>query len=85
MNRKLAGLVLLLLGSEILGIVASRYASRIFDSSIPPSGIADLGRAAAHGTFFGYGVVLGLAIFAWALVAVWLARFFSGGAARSSA
>lgn len=84
MNRKLVGLVLLLIGSEVVGIVAGQYAFRLFDKTVPPAVVTDLVRAGAHGAYVFYGVVLGLAVFAWSLLAAWAGRFFLGSSRARS-
>ncbi len=76
MSKRLIGIVLAAVGSLVLGYLAGERFFVLFDKTVPPAVITDFNRATAHGFFITYGLVLGVVVFAWTLLAVVLARFF---------
>ena len=70
------GIGLLFVGSEILGYFAGSAFYRLFLKSVPPMSQSQLGVGAAHGMFVVYGLILGLLITLWALMAIGLSGFF---------
>ena len=78
MNRRLFGLVLLLLGSVGGGALSGNLFFNLFTKTVPPALLTSFNRGTAHGAFIFYGFILGIAIFVWALVAIGLAPVFSG-------
>ena len=76
MSRRTLGIVLLLGASALLGIVAGHRFYLLFLKTVPPLLIGDFTRGAAHLNFLAYGFVLGVMIFLWSLLAVFLSRFF---------
>ncbi len=76
MTRRWIGIALLLAGSIVIGVLAGNYFYRIFDRTVPPAVITDLVRGTAHGFYILAGLILGVIVFGWALLACWLARFF---------
>jgi hypothetical protein len=72
------GIVLLLLGSEALGFCFGEWNYRLFQQTVPPVALSQFNQSAAHVAYSLAGVVLGLAIFVFALIAVALSRFFGG-------
>lgn len=85
MSRRLWGLILLLMGSEALGILAGHWFFGLFDKTVPPAVITAFNRGAAHGAFIAYGMGLGLAVFLLALTAVALSRFFRAAPGEAGA
>ena len=86
MSRRLVGIILLAVGSLLLGYLGGSYAFRLFDKTVPPAVITDLVRGTAHAAYISLGVVFGIVIFAWTLLAVVASRFFPappGGAPRT--
>ena len=78
MSRRMIGIILLLGGSEILGILGGEYFFRLFLKTVPPIGLSAFNISTAHGAFIVYGLVAGLAIFAWALIAALISPLFAG-------
>jgi hypothetical protein len=88
MSKKMLGLILLLIGGEIIGLVAGNYAYRLFDQTVPPAVITTLVRNGARGAYLLFGGMLGIVIALWTVLVAWCARFFLGGSktpARSAA
>jgi hypothetical protein len=80
------GLVLSLVGSVIIGILAGQNFFRIFDKTVPAGSMTELVRAGTHTAYLVSGIVLGVVIFVWTILAAWMSRFFpaeSAGAAVS--
>ena len=78
MSKRLIGIVLAAAGSVVLGYLAGQRFFSLFDRTVPPAVITDFNRATAHGFFITYGLILGVVIFAWTVLAVVLARYFPG-------
>lgn len=77
MSKRTIGLVLLLIGSLAIGYAAGQRFFSIFDGTVPKGSMTDLVRAGAHAAYVTAGLVFGGAIFVWAALAAFLARFFS--------
>ena len=77
MSRRTTGTVLLLAGSELLGVLAGQWFFRLFLKNIPALAVTDFSRSAAHVAFVLYGLGLGFGIFVLSLLAIFLARFFA--------
>ncbi len=77
MSRRMVALVLLLAGSEFVGLAAGRWFFWLFKKNFPERFVSDFGLASAHFAFFASGVVLGLVIFLWALIVAFVARVFA--------
>jgi uncharacterized membrane protein len=82
MSKRLIGIVLAAVGSVVLGIVAAQWFFGLYDRTVPPAVLTSFNKGAAHGAFVAYGLGLGIAIFAWTLLAVGLARFFGAADAK---
>ena len=76
MSARMIGIVLLIVASEILGILTGSWFHRLFLKSVPPLSMSQLNQSAAHGAFLFYGALLGVAIAAFSLAAIVLSRFF---------
>lgn len=76
MSARMIGIALLVVGSEILGVLTGAWFHRLFLKSVPPLSMSQLNQSAAHGAFLFYGGLLGIAIAAFSLVAIVLSRFF---------
>ncbi len=76
MNRKLVGLIILLVGSEVFGIICGNLFFGLFIETVPPAVITTFNRGTAHAAFVSYGLAVGFFIFVWALVAVLGSRLF---------
>ncbi len=67
MSRR-TGFIVLLVGSEILGIAVGEWFFRFFLQTVPPLGLSSFNSGAAHVGFLGYGALTGLLFFAWSLL-----------------
>jgi predicted permease len=76
MSKRLIGLALSLIVSIGIGVLAAQKFFLLFDRTVPAGSMTDLVRAGTHTAYLGSGVLFGIVIFAWATVAVWLAKFF---------
>lgn len=76
MRRRNVGLILLLAGSLVLGALLGVVNYRLFLSNVPDTYLSAMGRAMAPAQFIGVGLLIGLVMFVWSLVAVVLARGF---------
>ena len=73
MSKRLIGLALSLIVSIGIGVLAAQKFFLLFDRTVPAGSMTDLVRAGTHTAYLGSGVLFGIVIFAWAIVAVWLA------------
>lgn len=62
------------LASVLVGVGAGQWFFGVFDQVVPPAVTTSFNRSAAHGYFLIHGVVLGVVIGLWGVVAFWLAR-----------
>ena len=76
MSRRWWGILILLAGSEILGVLSGHWYFRIFNRTVPPAMVTDFSRAAAHGYFLYRGALLGFVFFLWSLTAATIFPLF---------
>jgi hypothetical protein len=76
MTRKYAGLLVLLVGSELLGMLLGHWFYSLFLKTVPPLALSSFNAGAAHMAFIWYGLGAGFALFLWAFVATLLAPLF---------
>jgi hypothetical protein len=76
MSKRMIGLALVAIGSVGIGALAGQKFFQIFDKTVPAGSMTDLVRAGTHTAYLGSGVLFGVVIAAWTVVAVWLSRFF---------
>jgi len=76
MSRRTVGILLLLVGSVLLGFLSGHWFFRIFTVTVPPAVVTDFNRAAAYGYFLWRGLLLGFVIFLWAFLGVIAAPYF---------
>ena len=81
MSKRLIGIVLAAVGSVVLGVIAEERFFRLFDR-LTGQLISPINKSADHGMFIAYGLGLGIAIFAWTLLVMGLARFFGAADAK---
>jgi len=84
MNRRNVGLVVLLAGSLVVGALLGVVNYRLFLSSVPENYLSAMGRAMAPAQFIGVGLLIGLVMFVWSLLAVVLSRGFRAPPAQGS-
>lgn len=85
MSKRMIGLVLSLIVSVAIGVVAGQNFFRIFDKTVPAGSMTDLVRAGTHTAYLFSGIVLGLVIFVWTVIAAWMARFFPAASEAAAA
>lgn len=84
MNRRNVGLVVLLVGSLVLGALLGVINYRLFLNNVPDNYLSAMGKAMAPAQFVGVGLLIGLVIFAWSLLAVVMSRVFRAPAGDKS-
>ena len=77
MSRPLVRFGINLIVSLVLGILAADRFFILFISAVPPMAMTSFNKGSAHVAFLGYGVVLGLVIFLWSLIAMKLHAWLS--------
>jgi hypothetical protein len=82
---KLMGMIILLVGSVVLGVVCGNLFFRLFTTTVPPAVLTSFNKGTAHAAFITYGVAMGVGAFLWSLLAIFGSRFFRGGKPTSSA
>ncbi len=75
-SRRTVGILLLLGASVALGIAIGERFYHLFQTTVPPMALSGFSRSTAHGAFLTYGLVLGVVMCAWSLLAVLLSGFF---------
>ena len=78
------GLILLLIGSLALGVAMGMMFHHVFMANIPPAMLSTFNKATAQITHILYGLLAGVAIFLWAILAASLAPLFSSRAKPKS-
>lgn len=76
MRRRIVGLVLMLIGSVILGILSGSWYFHLFRVTVPPAVLTSFNQATAQAAFLGYGLLIGAVIFLWSLAVLLLAKLF---------
>ena len=88
MGRRNIGLVILLAGSLALGVLLGWSSYQLFLKNVPENQLSVMAKTVAPAQFIGAGLVDGLVIFVWSLLAVVFSRGFrsrpAGGAGASS-
>jgi hypothetical protein len=84
MSKRMIGLVLSLIVSVVIGIGAGQNFFRIFDKTVPAGSMTELVRTGTHTAYLISGIVLGMVIFGWTIVASWMSRFFPAAASTGS-
>ena len=74
MSGRWAAILIHLGGSEVLGLLGGEWFFRLFAKSVPPLAVSQFNLSASHLVFLIYGAGLGIAIFAWSLLAAFVAR-----------
>lgn len=68
MKRRTFGLLLLLVGSGVLGIIAGQWNWSLFKKAIPPTAVSELNHVTARGVAYTYGALTGALLFVWGLL-----------------
>lgn len=80
--RTIVGLVLLLIGSLVIGWYAGSWGFSLFEKTVPAGAVTSLVRSGTRAAYVTGGFVLGLVIFGWGALAAWSSRFFRRGDAK---
>jgi hypothetical protein len=76
MKGKLIGAVVLLIGSEAIGILFGRWFFRTFNQTVPPAVMTSYNKATAQALYFTTGLGAGFVIFLWCLAAIAVSASF---------
>jgi hypothetical protein len=76
MRGRTVGVILLLLGSILLGLVVGHFDWILFKKAIPPTMVSSLNLATAKGAAISYGMVVGGAFFVWGLLVALVSPIF---------
>jgi len=79
MKRAWTGLLVLLIGSEIIGVLFGHIFFGLFNKTVPPAVLTSFNKGTAYGAFLVYGMGAGVLIFLWELLGIYASRFFRGG------
>jgi hypothetical protein len=82
MSRLRIGLLLSLIGSLALGVLFGWIFYRLYLLHVPEQVITAAQKGFSPVNFIGTGLLLGIVIWAWALLVAWLSPRFRGGAKR---
>ena len=74
--RTIVGLVLLLVGSLVIGWYFGGWGYSLFEKTVPAGAITELVRSGTKGAYVTGGIFLGIVVFAWSTLAAWLSQFF---------
>ena len=85
MSLRMFGIILLLVGSEALGLFSGRCFYKLMMATMPPIGMSALNQGAAGVAFTTYGAIGGLIVFAWALLTIFVSPLFRSKAAAKPA
>jgi hypothetical protein len=76
MKGRTVGLILLLVGSVVLGLIAGQMNWTLFRKAIPPTMVSELNQITARGAAYTYGALTALLLFAWGLLVALVAPVF---------
>jgi len=74
-----AGLAIIFLVSLVLGVAGGQWYYHLFLQNLPPLALSSFNQGTAHFVFLGTGVICGIVIALWTMIALWIARRFSPG------
>ncbi len=74
MSRKLTGVLILLVASELLGLFAGHWFFGLYARSIPQALTASVSLQGTRLVFLLHGMALGFGIFVWTLIAIGVGR-----------
>lgn len=78
MSRRMWGLVLMLIGGELLGLLLGQWFFSLFEKTVPPLAVSQFNMSAAHAAFLFRGAVGGLLFALWGGLCVLLGSMFRG-------
>ena len=74
--RTIVGLVLLAIGSLLIGWYAGGWGFSLFEKTVPAGAVTTLIRSGTKGAYVTGGFLLGVVIFGWTTLVAWLAPHF---------
>ena len=83
--RTITGLVILLIGSMVIGWYFGGWGYSLFVKTVPAGAITELVRSATKGAYVSGGLLLGLVVFGWSVAVAWGSRFFRSSASSTAA
>jgi|RhiMethySRZTD1v2_1073278.scaffolds.fasta_scaffold2452577_2 hypothetical protein len=83
--RTITGLVILLIGSMVIGWYFGGWGYSLFVKTVPAGAITELVRGATKGAYVSGGLLLGIIVFAWSVAVAWGSRFFRTSAKPAAA
>ena len=79
------GVLLVVIGSEALGLALGEMCYRLFMKTVPPLAMTNLMSGTAHAAYLTYGAVAGVVILIWALLVKFLSHLFTGSGKKKAA
>ncbi len=76
MRSKGVGVLVLLIGSVLIGILFGHIFFGLFNKTVPPAVLTNFNKGTAYAAFIVYGLAAGVAIFIWGLLGIYGAKFF---------
>jgi hypothetical protein len=76
MRKRLAGLAILLIVGEALGLGLGSIFFHLFEKKVPPAVLTSFNKGTAHAAFLVYGAGAGFLIFIWGVLVAGAAPFF---------
>ena len=83
MKSRTLGIILLLVGSIVLGLIAGQLNWNLFKKAIPPTMTSELNLVTAKGAAFTYGLLTGVLLFLWGLIVALISPAFRRQEKRS--
>ena len=80
MTKSIVGMILLLVGGLAIGWYGGSSAFSIFEKTVPAGAITDLVKGGTRAAYTTGGLVFGLVIAVYALIAAWASPFFRSSA-----
>ncbi len=76
MSRRTVGILLLLVASEVLGVLSGHWYFGVYNRTVPPAMVTEFNSSAAHVLFLWRGLLLGLGIFLLGFLALLISPWF---------
>ncbi len=84
MSKKIVGMILLLLGGLAIGFYGGRSAFSVFEKTVPAGAVTDLVKGGTRAAYTTGGLMFGVVVAVYALIAAWASPFFRDKATVSS-
>ncbi len=80
MSKRIVGMILLLVGGLAIGWYSGSSAFSLFEKTVPAGAVTELVRGGTRAAYTTGGLMFGVVVAAYALLAAWLSPFFRGAA-----